>query len=98
MIAAIALACLVLAAAVVVARLLAGPTLYDRALAALSINIKLALALAAGAVVLGQPALIDQAILQVILGFVVCVAVLKTLRFRSLQSSLEARSEQEGEA
>ncbi len=79
----------VVVAAVAAARLFAGPTFYDRALAALGVNALLALALAAVGVMTGRLALIDQAIIQVAVGFVLGVAVLKLLRLRSLQPSLQ---------
>ncbi len=89
MIAAILGAGVLLAACFSLARLFAGPTFHDRALAATGLNAKLALVIAAMGAMSGRPALIDQALLQLGLGFVLTIAVLKVLRLRSLQPSLD---------
>ena len=89
MIAALIAAGVLFAACFALARLFAGPTFHDRALAAFSLNAKLALVTAAAGVMSARPILIDQAILQVGLGFVLTVAVLKVLRLRSLQPALD---------
>lgn len=89
MIAAILGAGVLLAACFSLARLFAGPTFHDRALAATGLNAKLALVIAAMGAMSGRPALIDQALLQLGLGFVLTIAVLKVLRLRSLQPALD---------
>lgn len=87
-----------LAASLTLARLFAGPTFYDRALTALSVNAKLAVVVAAVGVMSGRAALIDQAIAQVAIGYILAVAVLKVLRMRSLQPALDHGPSAEAEA
>jgi len=89
MIAALLAAGVLTAACFSLARLFAGPTFHDRALAATGFNAKLALVVAAVGAMSGDPGLIDQALLQLGLGFVLTVAVLKVLRLRSLQPALD---------
>jgi multicomponent Na+:H+ antiporter subunit F len=74
-------------------RLFAGPTLYDRTLAANGMIIKLAIIVAAAGVVMARGAYIDAAIAFVLACVVVNVAVLKFFRSRSLQAPL-ARAEE----
>ena len=73
-------------------RLFAGPTWYDRTLAANGMIIKLAIIVAAAGVVMAQGAYIDAAIAFVLACVVTNVAVLKFFRSRSLQAPL-ARAE-----
>ena len=73
-------------------RLFAGPTLYDRTLAANGMIIKLAIIVAAAGVVAARGEYIDSAIAFVLECVVVYVAVLKFFRSRSLQAPL-ARAE-----
>jgi multisubunit Na+/H+ antiporter MnhF subunit len=69
-------------------RLFGGPTFYDRALAAFSANAMLGLGVAAVGALTGRLALVDLAIAQTAVGFVLAVAVLKVLRLRTLQPPL----------
>lgn len=89
MIAALIASGVLIAACFTLARLFAGPTFHDRALAATSLNAKLALVIAAIGAMSGRAGLIDQALLQLGLGFVLAVAVLKVLRLRSLQPAMD---------
>ncbi len=66
-------------------RLVNGPTLYDRALAAHAIVFIAALAGAALAIGAGAPRWIDVAIVLVFADLAVAVCVLKVFRHRSLQ-------------
>lgn len=75
-----------------VVRLFAGPTLYDRTLAANGVIIKVAIIVAAGAVVTGRSEFVDVALAFVLAAVVVNVAVLKFFRSRTLQAPL-ARAE-----
>lgn len=66
-------------------RLMVGPTLYDRALAAHALALLGAIGLAALAVAAKAAVWIDAAIALVLADVVLAVAVLKFFRFRSLQ-------------
>jgi multicomponent Na+:H+ antiporter subunit F len=77
-----------LALALCLARLFAGPTLYDRALAANGVAMKLAIICAAGAVLARQSVFIDVAIAFVLATLVVNVAVLKFFRTQTFQAPL----------
>lgn len=96
MIAALIAAGVLIAACFTLARLFAGPTFHDRALAATGLNAKLALVIAAVGAMSGRPGLIDQALIQLGLGFVMAVAVLKVLRLRSLQPALDHGPKDQG--
>jgi multicomponent Na+:H+ antiporter subunit F len=73
-------------------RLFAGPTLYDRTLAANGIIIKLAIIVAAAGVIAARAEYVDAALAFVLACVVVNVAVLKFFRVRTLQAPL-ARAE-----
>jgi multicomponent Na+:H+ antiporter subunit F len=79
--------------ALVLVRLFAGPTLYDRALAANSIVLKAALICAAVAVALNRSEGVEIAFVLVLGGFVLNTAVLKFFRARTFQAPL-ARAEE----
>jgi multisubunit Na+/H+ antiporter MnhF subunit len=88
----IAVVAMGLAAALALTRLLAGPTLYDRALSLVAFNGKLALMAAGLAVATGQSALADLAVGYVVVSFAVALAAMKLLRLKSLQPSLAPRN------
>lgn len=92
MIALVAAAGVALTMLLAFARLSAGPTLYDRALAANSLVLRAALACAAIAVAFGRSAWIDVSLALVLGALVLNAAVLKFFRARSFQPSL-AREE-----
>ena len=69
-------------------RLFAGPTLYDRALAAKLVVIEAALACAGAAVLLDTAAVVDVALALVFGALVLGVAVLKFFRARTFQAPL----------
>jgi multicomponent Na+:H+ antiporter subunit F len=71
-----------------VVRLFAGPTLYDRTLAANGVIIKVAIIVAAAGVVVADGAYVDVALAFVLAGVVVNVAVLKFFKSRTLQAPL----------
>jgi multicomponent Na+:H+ antiporter subunit F len=75
-----------------VVRLFAGPTLYDRTLAANGVIIKLAIIVGAAGVMTAQSAFVDAALAFVLASVVANVAVLKFFRSRSFQTPL-ARAE-----
>lgn len=69
-------------------RLFAGPTLYDRTLAANAVGWKAALACAALAVAAGQPAWLDVAFALLFALYVANAAVLKFFRARTFQAPM----------
>jgi multicomponent Na+:H+ antiporter subunit F len=75
--------------ALTLVRLFAGPTFYDRTLAANSIAAKAALICAALAVIAERAEWIDVAFAFVFSAFVLNVAVLKFFRARSFQPPLD---------
>lgn len=74
-------------------RLFAGPTLYDRTLAANAIIVKAALICAAGAVLANHAQWLDAAFAFVFAAIVVNVAVLKVFRARTFQAPLAREAE-----
>lgn len=79
--------------ALTLARLHAGPTLYDRALAANSIVTKGALACAALATAVGRAEIVDVALALALGGFVFSVAVLKFFRAGTFQAPMARAGE-----
>jgi multisubunit Na+/H+ antiporter MnhF subunit len=88
LIAVIALCGVAAAAALTALRLFSGPTLYDRALAAISVALKAALICAALAVVLDEGAAADTAIALAFAVLVLGVATLKFFRARTFQAPM----------
>ncbi|MGD2133073.1 MAG: monovalent cation/H+ antiporter complex subunit F [Maricaulaceae bacterium] len=76
------------------ARLLAGPTLYDRILAVNAFGTKTVLFLAVFAFIIGRPDAIDIAILYAGVNFIATIAILKFFRFRSFELSLARMGEE----
>lgn len=74
-------------------RVFAGPTLYDRTLAANGVVIKLAVIAAAASVIAERAFWIDVALAFAVCALVVNVAVLKVFRARTFQAPL-ARAEE----
>ncbi|HYD73753.1 MAG TPA: monovalent cation/H+ antiporter complex subunit F [Candidatus Binatia bacterium] len=69
-------------------RLHAGPTLYDRALAASSVTAKAALICAALAAAAGRADFVDPAFALALGGFVLNLAILKFFRTGTLQAPM----------
>ena len=90
----IAIACLALfvSMALLLVRLFAGPTLYDRVLAVNSFGTKTVLLLALSGFLMGRPDFLDIAILYTMINFVSTIAILKFFRYRSFQVSLSRNS------
>lgn len=88
MIALIGAAGAALVLALTLLRLHAGPTLYDRALAASSVVIKGALICAALAAAAGRAGFVDAAFALVLGGFVLNAAILKVFRAGTFQAPL----------
>ena len=85
MIALIGAAGVALILALTLVRLYAGPTLYDRALAATSVVTKGALICAALAAAAGQMTFVDAAFALALAGFVLNTAILKFFRAGAFQ-------------
>lgn len=81
-------AALVVAMALMIARACAGPTTYDRILAANSFGTKTVLLLGVAGYLFGRPDFLDVAIAYALINFVSTVAMLKFFRYRSLQAPL----------
>ncbi|MGE3929572.1 MAG: hypothetical protein AB7G05_05370 [Hyphomonadaceae bacterium] len=88
MIALAAAAGVCVALALTMLRLFAGPTLYDRAWAGVSLTIKAALICAALAAIAGRAAWAEAAIVLAACAFVTAAAVMRFFRARSFQASL----------
>jgi len=74
--------------AMMLGRLLAGPTLYDRLLAVNSFGTKTVLFLCVFCLVIGRPDGVDIALLYALMNFIATIAVLKFFRYRALDVSL----------
>lgn len=73
------------AMALMLARALLGPTLYDRVLAVNSFGTKTVLLLGLLGFVTGRPDFLDIALLYALINFVGTIAILKFFRYRSFQ-------------
>ena len=80
---------LLISMALMLGRLLAGPTLYDRLLAVNSFGTKTVLFLCMFCFVIGRPDGVDIAMLYALMNFIATIAVLKFFRYRALDVSLE---------
>lgn len=80
------------AMAIMLARLFAGPTLYDRVLAANSFGTKTVLFLLVFAATVDRQDAIDIALLYALINFVATIAILKFFRYRSLEIALAQMS------
>ena len=78
--------------AIMLARLFAGPTLYDRILAANSFGTKTVLFLLVFSALAGRQDGIDIALLYALINFVSTIAILKFFRYRSLEVALAQMS------
>jgi len=75
--------------AMMLGRLLLGPTLYDRLLAVNSFGTKTVLFLCVFCFVIDRPDGVDIALLYALMNFIATIAVLKFFRYRALDVSLE---------
>ena len=80
---------LLVSMAMMLGRLLGGPTLYDRILAVNSFGTKTVLFLCIFCFVIGRPDGLDIAILYALMNFIATIAVLKFFRYQALDVSLE---------
>jgi multicomponent Na+:H+ antiporter subunit F len=73
-------------------RLYAGPSLYDRVLAANSFGTKTVLLIGVMGFLTGRPDFLDIALLYALLNFIGTIAVLKFFRYRTLGDALEQKN------
>ncbi|GJL97977.1 MAG: hypothetical protein DHS20C06_17940 [Hyphobacterium sp.] len=88
----ISLLAMALAMAIMLGRLFAGPTLYDRVLAANSFGTKTVLLLLIFSLLVGRADGVDIALLYALINFVATIAILKFFRYRSLEVALAQMS------
>jgi multicomponent Na+:H+ antiporter subunit F len=79
---------LAVAMALVLVRLFAGPTLYDRVLAVNSFGTKTVLFLGVFAFLVDRPDAIDIALVYALINFVATIAILKFFRYRAFSLAL----------
>lgn len=79
---------LVVAMAMMIGRAIAGPSQYDRILAANSFGTKTVLLIAVAGYLFGRPAFLDIAIVYALINFVTTIALMKFFRYRSLAQPL----------
>ncbi|MQA65015.1 MAG: pH regulation protein F [Alphaproteobacteria bacterium] len=82
-------AALLVAMALALFRLYAGPSLYDRVLAANSFGTKTVLMIGVMGFLAGRPDFLDIALLYALLNFIATIAVLKFFRYRTLGDEIE---------
>lgn len=80
---------LLVSMALMLGRLLAGPTLYDRILAVNSFGTKTVLFLCVFSLIIGRADGIDIALLYALMNFIATIAVLKFFRYKELGRPLE---------
>ncbi|MGB0907836.1 MAG: monovalent cation/H+ antiporter complex subunit F [Maricaulaceae bacterium] len=80
---------LLISMALMLGRLLTGPTLYDRLLAVNSFGTKTVLFLCVFCFVIGRPDGVDIAILYALMNFIATIAVLKFFSYKALGVSLD---------
>jgi multicomponent Na+:H+ antiporter subunit F len=86
---------LLLAMALMIIRSIAGPSHYDRILAANSFGTKTVLFIAVIGFVFGRPDFLDISIAYALINFVTTIALMKFFRYRSLASALTEHSSTE---
>ena len=84
-----AAAALLVAMVMALIRLYAGPSLYDRVLAANAFGTKTVLLIAVMGFLTGRPDFLDIALLYALLNFIATIAVLKFFRYRTLGDGLD---------
>ena len=78
----------ILAMALILSRLMIGPTLYDRTLAVNSFGTKTVLFLCVFCFIIDRPDAVDIALLYALINFIATIAILKFFRYRSLEIAL----------
>lgn len=84
---------IIVSMAMMLARLIGGPTLYDRLLAVNSFGTKTVLFLCVFCFIIGRPDGIDIALLYALMNFIATIAVLKFFNYRALDVGLMQRDE-----
>ena len=79
---------LLIGMALLLGRLLSGPTLYDRVLAVNSFGTKTVLFLSVFSLIIGRQDGVDIAILYALMNFIATIAVLKFFRYSALDVSM----------
>lgn len=74
--------------ALLLGRMIAGPSFYDRALAVNSFGTKIVLFLCVFSLIIGRTDGIDIAMLYALMNFIATIAILKFVRYRALDVSL----------
>ena len=85
----------VAAMTLILTRLIAGPTLYDRVLAVNAFGTKTVLFLAVFAFIIDRQDAVDIAILYALVNFVATIAILKFFRYRAFDLALGRMGEQQ---
>jgi multicomponent Na+:H+ antiporter subunit F len=94
-----AMAGLLTAMVVALWRLLAGPSVYDRILAANAFGTKTVLLISVLGFAVGRPDFLDIAIVYALINFIAVIALMKAIRYRSLGDTMTERAVPgEGEA
>jgi len=86
---------IIVSMALMLTRLIGGPTLYDRLLAVNSFGTKTVLFLCVFCFIIDRPDGVDIALLYALMNFIATIAVLKFFNYRALDVGLMARNEQE---
>jgi multicomponent Na+:H+ antiporter subunit F len=90
---------IIVSMALMLGRLLGGPTLYDRLLAVNSFGTKTVLFLCVFCFIIGRPDGVDIALLYALMNFIATIAVLKFFNYRALDVNLtHAEEAQRGDA
>ena len=84
---------LIISMALMLMRLIGGPTLYDRLLAVNSFGTKTVLFLCVFCFIIGRPDGVDIALLYALMNFIATIAVLKFFNYRALDVGLMQRDE-----
>lgn len=88
---------IIVSMALMLGRLIGGPTLYDRLLAVNSFGTKTVLFLCVFCFIIDRPDGVDIALLYALMNFIATIAVLKFFNYRALDVGLMARTEPERE-
>jgi len=84
---------IIVSMALMLARLIGGPTLYDRLLAVNSFGTKTVLFLCVFCFIIGRPDGVDIALLYALMNFIATIAVLKFFNYRALDVGLMRHDE-----
>ena len=79
---------IIVSMALMLTRLISGPTLYDRLLAVNSFGTKTVLFLCVFCFIIGRPDGVDIALLYALMNFIATIAVLKFFNYRALDVGL----------